>query len=132
MNIAHEVNSIMRFCLFKEEEIIDGKAPVDAIFVDGITTKLGFHSGRVAEKREEIRTLLNEMSPSFHKKGGGGMTFLNLCDDKNGNQWTDFHKTMECLVVLGMAVGMASYCLPRELWGAMPGGLPYVMFDTEN
>jgi len=132
MNIAQEVDSIMRFCLFKSEEIIDGNAPADAILVDGITADLGFHSGRVAEKREEIRALLNEMSPEFHKKGGGGMTFLNLCNDKNGEQWTDFHKSMECLVVLGIAAGMAQYCLPKELWSALPGGLPYVMFDTEK
>jgi hypothetical protein len=131
MEIAKEVDSIMRFCLFKEEEIIDGKAPADAVFVDGISAKLGFHPGRLAEKREEIRGLLNEMSPDFHVKGGGGMTFLNLCNDKNGDQWTDFHKSMESLIVLGMAVGMARYCLPREMWVALPGSMPYVMFDTE-
>lgn len=132
MNISKEVDSIMRFCLFKSEEIIDGQAPADAVFVDGISAKLGFHSGRLAEKREEIRGLLNEMSPEFHTKGGGGMTFLNLCNDKNGDQWTGFHRSMQLNIPLGMGVGMARYCLPRELWTALPGSMPYVVFDTEK
>lgn len=129
MNIAKEIDSIVSYCLFKEEEVVGGP-PADAVIVDLIQSKMGFHKGRVTEKREEIRALLNEMSPDFHKNGGGGMTFLNLCNDKNGNQWTDFHATMECLIAIGMAVGMAEFCLPKEMWAMMPGGMPYVMFDT--
>lgn len=130
MSLSQQVDEVMRYCIYRDEEIADGKVPVDAVIVDGIVTKFGFNPGRLAEKREQIREMLNEMDPNFHRTGGGGHSFLNLCNDKNGVQWTDYHKVMACLVALGLAVGFASYCLPREAWSHLPGGMPYVMFDT--
>lgn len=130
MNLSQLVDETVRYCLYLDEEIVDNKPPADAIIVDAITTKIAFNPVRITEKREVIREMLNEMDPSFHKQGGGGMSFLNLCNDKHGELWTGFHRTMAMLVALGIAAGMASYCLPREMWSAFPGGMPYVMIDT--
>ena len=33
---------------------------------------------------------LNQLPDSFKAEGGGGMSFINMCIDKNGKQWTDF------------------------------------------
>ena len=55
------------------------------------------------------------------------MSFLDACMDKHGNQWTDFHQTMEQLVQLGIAIGEVEYCLPRDLWSALPGGVPFLV-----
>ena len=130
MNLSQVVDETVRYCLFTNDEIVDGKPPADAIIVDAITTKIGFNPIRLAEKKELIREMLNEMDPSFHKNGGGGMSFLKLCNDKHGEQWTGFHQKMAMLVALGIAVGMASYCLPRQFWPALPGSMPYIIIDT--
>jgi hypothetical protein len=54
------------------------------------------------------------------------MSFLNACVDKHGNHWGE-HPSVEQLLVLGVAIGKIEYCLPREYWRALPGGVPYFM-----
>jgi hypothetical protein len=133
MNLAAQVDSIFRDCLYNQDELpADKSTPPDAVIVQGIVNRFGFHPDRLAVHKKEIKAILDQMPPAFHKSGGGGMTFLNLCLDKDGNQWTDFHPTMEQLVTLGIGVKMAAYCLPREMWSAFPGEMPYITFDTSE
>jgi hypothetical protein len=35
------------------------------------------------------------------------------------------HQRVEQLVQLGIAVGKIRYLLPRDMWDALPGGMPY-------
>ena len=37
------------------------------------------------------------------------------------------HQTQEQPVQLGIAIGEVEYRLPREMWSAFPGGMPYFM-----
>ena len=129
MNKAEKTRELMKHCLFKDTELVDGKPPENAVIVEGIVNRFGFHPGRIAEKKDEIKELLDEMPASFHIGGGGGMSFLNLCMDKHDNHWAE-HQTMGDLVCLGIAAGMAKYCLPRDMWNMFPGGMPYVQFNT--
>lgn len=121
MNKAEKVHQIVAQCLNGKKE--------GALVIEGIVRKFGFASDKIAEHKEEIRALLDEMPDEFHAGKGGGMTFLNLCMDKEGVQWAE-HPTMEELVALGIAVGMAKYSLPRDMWDILPGNVPYVTFDT--
>lgn len=121
MNIAEQVDSIIKDCLNGQN---DG-----ALVVDGIVRKFGFSKEKIESHKEDIRVLLNEMPKEFHKDTGGGMSFLQLCVDKTGQQWGE-HPSMEALVALGIAARMASYPLPRDMWSMLPGGVPYVTFDT--
>jgi len=57
------------------------------------------------------------------------MSFLNMCIDKNGNQWADLHRTMDELVALGIATGKLSFLIPREMWSILPGGMPYLIVN---
>ena len=52
---------------------------------------------------------------------------MNACMDKSGRQWTGMHLTMEYLFLLGIAIGEVEYLLPREMWEAFPGGMPYLV-----
>lgn len=122
METVQKVMALMTDCLHGSQ---DG-----ALVVDGIVRKFGFSSEKVAARSDEIREILDDMPEQFHAAHGGGWSFLNLCIDKNGRQWTGEHRAMEALVALGIAAGMASYVLPREMWHVMPGGMPYVVFDT--
>jgi hypothetical protein len=80
----------------------------------------------------EIRAMLAELPDQYRKSGGGGWSFLNACDDRHGTQWTGFHRTMEHLFMLGLAIGAVTLLMPRELWDALPGGMPYYMVDVDD
>jgi hypothetical protein len=121
---AENVNNIFIDCLFDEGE--DTSNHVEA---HGVHIRVGFHPEKLKANAPKIIELLNELPDSFKKGSGDGMSFLKICDDKNGNQWTGFHKQMDELVTLGLAIKKLSYLLPREMWEAFPGGVPYLIID---
>lgn len=126
MNIAEKLDVIFKDSLFRDDEInADNSPPEDAILVEGIVSNFGFHPKRVAAHKDEISDVIKLMPEEFTK--GGGWSFLNLCMDKDGNQWGE-HRNMEQLVTLSIATDQGKYLMPREMWSAFPGGMPYVSF----
>jgi hypothetical protein len=118
---ADAVNAMAMKCLFKEEE-----PQGEAIEVDGIVRKFRFHPERIRENATAIGELLAELPSEFQASVGGGWSFLNACNDRHGAQWCDLHRTMESLFCLGIAAGKAKWLLSRDMWGSLPGGMPYV------
>jgi len=132
--IATRVDEIFVDCLYREEEmtdLVDSEVPVGAVLVEGLITRYGLHPDRLAPHKEEIREILNQMPDVFHEGKGGGMSFLNLCNTKDGHQWGE-HRSMEQLVCLAIATDMGKYCAPRPMWSMFPGSMPYVVFNTEE
>lgn len=126
MNLtAENVHNVFINCLFKEGESQD-------IFVkaEGVITNVGFHPDRLKNNEGYIQDMLDCLPEAFRKDSGGGWSFLNMCNDKNDEQWADLHQTMDELVCLGLATGKMSYLLPRELWKALPGGMPYLVINN--
>lgn len=121
---AGRVEHIFQDCLFNE-----GEDTTDHVKAPGITTNVGFHPGRLVGHKAAIEEMLDELPESFKKTGGGGMSFLGACEDKDGNQWTGQHRIMEQLFQLGVAVGKAQLLVPREKWGGLPGGMPYYLVN---
>jgi len=123
---AQEVGDTFKVCLFRKEEVANGmpKPEHEAIFVEGVTMKFGLHKERVNKRKDKIIGFLKELPEEFSK--GGGWSFLNLCNDKDGQQWTGLHKVMQELVCLGIAIGKMKYTMPKDTWAALPGGMPYV------
>jgi hypothetical protein len=117
---SENVERIFMDCLFK-----DGEDTSKAVIAEGIITSFGFHPERLETHKNDIHTMLKELPTEFQEKGGGGWTFLNACNDKNGDQWTDLHKIMEQLMCLGIAIGKCTIQLLREMWAMFPGGMPY-------
>lgn len=74
------VEQVFLDCLFRSEEIVDGKTPEGAVIAEGIMAKVGFHQGRLQSHATEIREWLSLLPTEFHKNGGGGWTFLNACN----------------------------------------------------
>lgn len=126
--IAAAVNRIFLDSLYKPSEINDNQPPSDCVIVEGVIGKFGFHPGRLESHREEVISILREMDSNFFASSGGGYTFLNLCQDKNGNQWGE-HQNCNELVGLVIGLKLGKYCLPREMWSALPGGVPYIVFN---
>lgn len=118
---SDEVHKQFMSCLFKEGEPTDPH-----IAVEGLTFNVGFHPERLESKRKFIEEGIATLPEEFTK--GGGWTFLNLCNTKDGKQWTSFHRIMEEFVIMAIGLKLCDYCLPREFWGSLVGGVPYIVF----
>ena len=119
-NMASLVNQTFQKCLFK-----DGEDTTNQVQVEGITNIFGLHPQRLEEQRETVTALVAELPPIFKE----GYSFLKLCENKNGEQWTGLQRTMQELMVMAVGLELMSYCLPREVWPVLPGGVPYVIFN---
>lgn len=131
---AEAVDNIFTKCLFTDEEIKDlkkGEIPEGGVKAEGVLRTFVFHPQRLQEHKTEIVELLKEVAPEFHYNSGGGFTFLKLPWDKHDNHWGE-HLNAEQLVVLGLAVRHVAYCLPRTVWSALPGGMPYLMINVDE
>jgi hypothetical protein len=117
--------------LFRDEELVDGKPPGESVVVEGIMHTVGFHPGRLEGHREEVVAWLNQLPDEFKAQIGGGWSFLNMCYDRDGNQWTGLHQVMEQLLLLGIGLRRAKIQLPREMWNMVPGGMPYIVVTKE-
>lgn len=113
-------------CLFRESELTDGNPPPSAILVEGIVNSYAFHPDRLEAYRSDVIDWLSLLPHGFRQEVGGGWSFLMACDQSDGTQWTGEHRVMEVLFCLGIGLGLAHWQLPRELWPALPGSMPYV------
>lgn len=125
------VSELFMKCLFTDEEIaeLNGDVPVGAVIVEGITIDTGFHPKRLEEAREAVKEMLDELPLEFQpatKGGGGGWSFLNMCNDKNGVLWTGMHSVMQELILLAIGLDLMAFLMPRDMWAIFPGGMPYV------
>ncbi len=59
--------------------------------------------------------MLNELPNGFFKKRNG-LSFLDACNDKDGNRWTDSYECVKKLLLLGMGIGKIEYILSRKMW----------------
>lgn len=115
------VKVLMNDCLFGDEE----PAMLPRIEVEGILHNYGFRPERIESHYDEIVELLYELPDMYQETVGGGWSFLNMCQDKDGTLWTGLHWVMEQLVALGEAAGRMKLVLPRDVWSVLPGGMPY-------
>lgn len=130
--VPQEVEEMFSDCLYKEEDMKGIEdVPKDAVIVEGIFDKFGFHPGRLEKKRAKVIELLKVLPHQFRKNGGGGWSFLNACNQENGVQWTILHQRMEQLFCLGMGLGLVKCQMPREMWDILPGGMPYYVINVE-
>jgi hypothetical protein len=127
---AQKVNEFILDSLFKDEEVVDGQIPANAVLVEGIKMKIGFHKERLESHREEIKQFLNCLPEKFHLAGGGGASFLEAPMDKDGHHWGE-HESVDELFMLGQGLGYVKCLLPRNLWNSLPGGMPYYQINLE-
>lgn len=118
---AQRVDEIVKDCLFENREDITDENSVKA---HGAMATFIFNKEKIAERQEEIFGLLSCLPDAFTNPAKGGHSFLAACMDKQDRQWGE-HTNIEALLCLGLASGQVQYCAPRELWGILPGGMPY-------
>lgn len=123
---AKRVHEIFNDCLFKDGENHDEFLPAS-----GLTVNVGLHPQRIESYADEIHSMLLNLQDEFQEDKGGGYTFLNMVMDKEGNHCME-QMTAQELLLLGLASGWACTPMPRELWIALPGGVPYVMVNENR
>lgn len=122
-----ELENIFRDCLYKKSEIIDNKPVVEPIYVSGISHDFGLNPTRLQNHTEAIIDMINQLPSEFKS----GWSFLNMCIDKEGNQWTSQHSHCEQLAVLAIALDLGRYVMPKQYWNVFPGSVPYISFNIQ-
>jgi hypothetical protein len=110
--------------LFLSLLFTDGEDRTNYVLGEGAMLKCGFHPMRLNEFENDIADMLLQLPDEFMQSKGGGMSFLNACMDKDGEQWGE-HNTIDQLLAMGIASKKASFLMPREMWSMLPGGMPY-------
>lgn len=128
---SENVEEILSYCIADIPSCTNGEEYADLIISHGITSDFLFSKKRLEVMKPFISSMCDELPKEFKPSGGGGYTFLNACTDKNGRLWTGMHHIMEMLFVMGNAIGKTAYLLPREIWAALPGGVPYLIVNDE-
>lgn len=124
---SKNVQDIFFDSLFRDEELKTDIIKL-AVYAKGLTINVGFHPERLEKHREEVKDLLSQLPEPFRQSKGGGWSFLMACENSKGEQWGE-HRNIEQLVLLGLALKMVDYLVPRELWGFFPGNLPYFVIE---
>jgi hypothetical protein len=122
--VPQEIRELLELCRFGDSDSADQKQTVR-----GVVHTFRLHHDRVGAQRRKIEELLGELPTEFRRTGKGGWSFLYACMDRHGAQWTGFHRDIEILVVLGIAIGKVEFQFPREDWPALPGAMPYIVID---
>ncbi len=120
---AENVSNTIKDCLFK-----GGETHINPVIAEGFMMKFGFNPDRLKSHEQDIIDMLTDLPIEFQRTGGGGMSFLNACMTKDGQQWGE-HSNIDELVCLGMAIGKASFPLPRDMWAVLPGAMPYIVVN---
>ncbi len=131
---SKQVEEALYDSLYREDELKggDGVTPEGAIVVEGVVSRFAFQPSRLEAKRAKVTAWLQALPVQFHKNGGEGWSFLNACNQENGVQWTGLHLHMEQLFCLGIGLGLVECLLPREMWDALPGGVPYYAVNLDD
>jgi len=116
---ASRLSDMFKECLATEFD-------VEPVIVSGLVNTVAFDEGRLKSHKDEIVNMLNHLPDEFKLTGGGGYSFLQMPFDRYGQQWGE-QRNAEQLLLMALALDLASYCLPREYWSALPGGVPYVV-----
>ena len=129
---ANNVNTVFIDSLFTDEEAKTVDKETDNIVaVEGVMANIGFNPDRLMAHKDDVKTMLSELPEAFFKESGGGWSFLNACDTKDGVQWAE-HRNVDELLTLGLGLGLVSYLMPRDMWKMFPGGMPYFVVDLDE
>lgn len=121
------VTALCGQCLFEEGADTSG-----AIIVEAVKLRFGFDPKKVEIAKPLIASLLAQLPDQFMRSKGGGWSFLNICEDRQGCLWTGFHSVQDALCALGIASGQAAWLMPRDMWEVLPGGVPYFVVYDDN
>lgn len=122
------VETIHTDCLLRADEVFAGQEPADAVHIDGVVEEFVYRRVRLEKHRTEVHAILELLPMEFRRRadgGEGGWSFIMAGKDRDGWLWTGLQRRMAQLLGLGQALGYVKCQVPRPLWSAFPGGVPY-------
>lgn len=123
---SDNVYKIITDCLFDRSEVQEEDGiPDDAVLVEGVMLKTGFHPDRLEDHRSHVKDMLLQLPDQFFEFTGGGWSFLNMVQRKNNSQWGE-QKDADALLALGLALDLIKPLMPKETWKMFPGSMPYI------
>lgn len=133
LNVAN-VRAIMMDCIPNEQPDVkvEDAVPVnefcstlgDYTLVYGISSSFGFTTAKINEHKEDIHSMLKQLHPTFQHDNGGGWSFIYSTQNDKEDTWGGQNDS-QALMCLGIAAGVVTVSLPREMWSALPGSVPY-------
>lgn len=125
---TERIEEILVDCLIKESDNVNGEClPYNEFtVVDGIVNKYAFHKNRLESYRDEVQNMVNNLCPELKE----GISFLNMCMDKDNNQWGE-HRDCENLLCLAIGLDILAYPLPKEVWAFLPGAMPFIVLRNK-
>jgi hypothetical protein len=108
------------------------QVPDTCVIWTGVMNTFAFDRAKLEAHRDTIKAMIATLPEEFLAEKGGGWSFLNLCTAKDGTLWTGMHMVCDHLIALAGGLKIAAFVMPRELWSALPGGMPYVQFTLED
>ena len=76
---TENINKVFNECLYDDGENTEGY-----IEAKGVMMNIGFHPERLKANNDNIVQMLSDLPDTFRKVGGGGMSFLAMCETKDG------------------------------------------------
>lgn len=130
-NISDIIKHALPQSLTDEQKkiVLDGGDLPGFILGEGVRGRFLFVKNKLEEKRVDVIEMLKELPKQFRKSGGGGWSFLNACMTESGEHWGE-HRNIDELICIGHALGLVEFQVPREMWAALPGGMPYFSVDV--
>lgn len=119
---AENVNTILNKCLYTSSSSSSHKP----LIIEGYKNDFSFDTVALNQERENIEALLSQLPSNFKE----GWSFWEMFRTNDGRNWTTSLKSMEALMVLGIAIEKIRYVLPKEAWWSLPGGAPYVVVNN--
>ncbi len=108
-----------------KDSFADSEENPNLIKVEATINVYGLDKEKLETHREFVIETLKQLPPEFMKTTGGGWSLMNMVADKDGNQWGEQYMA-DALYVLANGLGLAAFTLPRAMWEALPGGMPYI------
>lgn len=117
--------------------IVLGVGPVDSADVVTVelptlgdrsveVSSLRWHREMLDGARPTILRMLRGLPKEFRNESGGGLSMTRIDRREDGSEWDENGLPCCLLLAMALATGYAKISTPRELWDAMPGGLPYI------
>ena len=119
---TESVNEILNRCLHTPSS----HACRRVLNIEGYKNHFSFDPYLLSQEKGNIEALLSQLPTNFKD----GWSFWEMYRTNDGQSWTTSVKSMEALMVLGIAINKISYLLPKEAWWSLPGGAPYVIVNS--
>lgn len=72
---------------FKASLFQPGQPTDTAVIAEGVVMKAGFDPVRLEAQRAAVVAMIAELQDPFFEDTGGGWSFLNLCERRDGELW---------------------------------------------